>query len=68
MGNFTTPIAGNSSARLLEAQIKINPQNFIDIPLHRVLASSRPAIRKNIHVANRQRIMLQGSHAGVPVP
>lgn len=29
IGNFTRPIAGNKSARQLEAQIRINPVNFI---------------------------------------
>lgn len=32
-GNLTTPIAGRSRARLLEAQIRIKPANFIVGPI-----------------------------------
>jgi hypothetical protein len=30
IGNLTTPIAGNSNAKTLEAQIKIKPVNFMN--------------------------------------
>lgn len=33
MGNLTTPRAGRSRARLLEAQIRIKPANFIVEPV-----------------------------------
>jgi hypothetical protein len=63
IGNLTTPIAGNSNAKTLEAQIKIKPVNFMITTVSSKENPSKPWIAycANQGETNRSFIVRPGS-------